>query len=199
LTEGGPVVSYSIVEGSGGSGAGWDPLLGVDGGNNLDTDPLFIDAPGGNLRLTQASPAVDAGDNTAPHLADTDLDGGPRILHGIVDVGAYEEDTGTAIGDHHHGPALLAEPAIRSVSPNPFNPALAVEIELNRQRRLRIEIYSVRGQLVRVVENGVRPQGLHRFVWDGTDDAGHRVASGVYLLRFVSEGWDAHRKVVLLK
>ena len=53
-----PVISYSLIEGSGGSGAGWDPLLGTDGGNNLDADPLFVDQLGGNLRLGSGSPAI---------------------------------------------------------------------------------------------------------------------------------------------
>ncbi len=72
--------------------------------NVIDSDPLFVNAPGGNLRLSIASPAVDAGDNTVVPAdafdldgdGDTaeplpyDLDGGPRISNGVVDMGAYE-------------------------------------------------------------------------------------------------------------
>ncbi len=42
------VISYSLIEGCGGSGGGWDPSLGTDGGNNIDADPLFIDQAGGD-------------------------------------------------------------------------------------------------------------------------------------------------------
>jgi flagellar hook assembly protein FlgD len=83
--------------------------------------------------------------------------------------------------------------------PNPFNPVLAVEIELDRSRHLRVDVFTVAGQHVRRLVSGVRPRGVHRFEWDGTDDAGHGVASGVYLLRFVSDGWRTQRKAVLLK
>jgi hypothetical protein len=83
------VVSYSLVQGSGGSGA-WDPGLGTDGGHNLDADPLFYGGPAGDLRLLVGSPAIDAGNSSVPDLPATDLAGNPRIQNGIVDMGAYE-------------------------------------------------------------------------------------------------------------
>ncbi len=75
-----PVVSNSIIAG------------GYPGVGNLDADPLFIDSSNGNLRLSQCSPAVNAGDNTAvPSGITTDLDGNARFYdNGIVDMGAYE-------------------------------------------------------------------------------------------------------------
>jgi predicted outer membrane repeat protein len=85
-------VSYSIVEG-GWTGAGSD---------NLSDDPLFVDAAADNLRLQAGSPAIDAGNNSAPGLPATDLDGRPRIVDGnkdgaaVVDMGAYELSDTTA-------------------------------------------------------------------------------------------------------
>ncbi len=57
-----PYIKYSIVEGSGGSGAGWDSSLGVDGTNNLDADPLWADPDGRNFQLLTGSPALTTGD-----------------------------------------------------------------------------------------------------------------------------------------
>ncbi|MFN8473726.1 MAG: choice-of-anchor Q domain-containing protein [Anaerolineae bacterium] len=96
---GGATISNSIVQGSGGSGAGWNSNFGTDGGGNLDADPKFVTpitarAPTttGNLRLQSGSPAFNKGNNavTNPSLPATDLDGNPRIMFGIVDMGAYE-------------------------------------------------------------------------------------------------------------
>lgn len=79
-----PVIAYSDVQASGGSGAGWDANLGTDGGGNVDSDPLFVNADGldgsagtadDNLRLRLASPAIDAADNNAVPADDLDLDG----------------------------------------------------------------------------------------------------------------------------
>ena len=77
----------SLVQESGGSAA-WNPALGTDGGGNIDTDPLFAST---DLRLSVVSPAVDKGENT--WIGDElrrDYAGLPRILGGVVDMGAYE-------------------------------------------------------------------------------------------------------------
>jgi predicted outer membrane repeat protein len=100
-------LSYSLVEDSGGSGS-WalDPTSYVNGGGNIDTDPMFVTpinpstAPTitGNLRLKTGSPAIDKGDNIYVAGVLTDLDGEARKKDGngdgsaIVDMGAYEAD-----------------------------------------------------------------------------------------------------------
>ncbi len=81
-----PTFKSCDIAGSGGSSAGWDTLLGVDGGGNIDLDPQFADV---DLRLAAGSPCLDAGDNSVVTAA-TDLDGNARIANGTVDMGAYE-------------------------------------------------------------------------------------------------------------
>lgn len=94
-----PVFSASIVQGSGGSAA-WNPTFGdagynyntsyaIDGGGNLDANPLFVSSS--DLHLGSGSPAINTGDNSfLPVGVTTDLDGNPRIVGGTVDMGAYE-------------------------------------------------------------------------------------------------------------
>jgi len=85
-----PQISFSIIEGSNGS-SNWGTSLGTDLGNNLDMDPLFIDAANGDLRVQQGSPAINAGDNSAiPPTVTIDLAGNDRIFESIIDRGAYE-------------------------------------------------------------------------------------------------------------
>lgn len=97
-------ISYSLIEGSGGSGGGWQVALGIDGGNNIDVSPGFTNS--GNplgpdnipatsddgLRLGLTSSAIDQGNNAASGLIGitTDYIGNARILGGDVDMGAYE-------------------------------------------------------------------------------------------------------------
>ncbi|PQJ79695.1 T9SS type A sorting domain-containing protein [Polaribacter porphyrae] len=91
------IISNSIVANYGGSGSShWttNNFL-VDGGNNLDTNPLFTDLANGDFTLQSTSPAIDTGDNTAV-TETTDLAGNTRITDGdgdltsTVDMGAYE-------------------------------------------------------------------------------------------------------------
>jgi len=98
------ILTHSLLEGSGGSGSGWPGGSYMDGGGNIDEDPLFITpvdpstAPTtvGNLRLAAVSPAVDMGANVYVENVPNDLDGNPRIVDGnkdgtpTVDMGAYE-------------------------------------------------------------------------------------------------------------
>ena len=82
-----PTISNSIVQYSGGSGAPWDTDAGIDGGGNLDTDPLFISDT--DFQLTPTSPAIDAGDPAAAS-GETDLAGNPRSSGTAPDMGAFE-------------------------------------------------------------------------------------------------------------
>ena len=62
----------------------------IDPSNLKNEDPLFVDPVNGDFHLTKESPCRDAGDNDAPELPDTDIDGELRILDGFVDIGADE-------------------------------------------------------------------------------------------------------------
>ncbi len=86
-------ISYSDIQGCIVSGV-WQSSCGTDGGGNIDADPLFVNASGGNLRLGFGSQVIDSGTNTG--CPATDLDGLPRPADGdgdstaTCDMGAYE-------------------------------------------------------------------------------------------------------------
>ena len=88
----------SLIEGCGGS-SNWTPSFGTNLGNNLDTNPRFVFAEGGDFELTRCSPAINAGDNAlyavgaVPNLSSItdDVASAPRFYNsGMVDMGAYE-------------------------------------------------------------------------------------------------------------
>jgi flagellar hook assembly protein FlgD len=88
---------------------------------------------------------------------------------------------------------------IRSIYPNPFNPAVTIVLELDRRRHVEVSVYDVQGRRVRGLFSAVRGPGRHALTWNALDDGGSRVASGVYFIETVSESWRETRKVTVLK
>lgn len=83
--------------------------------------------------------------------------------------------------------------------PNPFNPSTTVRFDLERPSRTTIRIHDVRGRLVRSLVNGPVEAGTHTAIWNGRDDRGRAVASGVYVLRLEAGEYRASRRIVLTK
>lgn len=83
--------------------------------------------------------------------------------------------------------------------PNPFNPMTKVSFGIERDGLALINIYNVQGQLVRRLVSGNMAAGMHEVTWDGRDETGVTVGSGVYFARLTSGGQVAERKMVLLK
>jgi len=97
---------------------------------------------------------------------------------------------------------MLATMPVTSLSsnyPNPFNPITTVVFDMAREGYVYIEVYNSKGQRVRVLVDGVHGVGRHSVVWDGHDDLGRVVSSGVYFYRMVSGEYTATRKMLLMK
>jgi hypothetical protein len=83
--------------------------------------------------------------------------------------------------------------------PNPFSPETTIACELPQGGRAQVQIYSVNGRLVRTLLEGERPAGRHVLVWDGLDDSGEAVSSGVYFYALSAPGVEENRKMLLLR
>jgi hypothetical protein len=83
--------------------------------------------------------------------------------------------------------------------PNPFNPQTTIVFELADPEPVRLQVFDLRGQLVRTLVDQVLTNGCHEVPWLGRDDTGQRVASGNYLLRMQTGRHQAMSRVSLLK
>ena len=86
-----------------------------------------------------------------------------------------------------------------SASPNPFNPKTTLRFELPVAGPAELSIYDLSGRRVATLLGEHREAGEHIVEWNGRDDAGSRLASGVYLARATVPGYSAVEKVVMLK
>jgi hypothetical protein len=83
--------------------------------------------------------------------------------------------------------------------PNPFNPTTAIDYEVPRAGHVQLVIYDAAGRAVRTLVDATRSSGPHRVSWDGRDDGGIAVSSGVYFYRLQSTGRVLSRRMVLLR
>ena len=95
-------------------------------------------------------------------------------------------------------PALDA-PALSQNYPNPFNPETTLSFSLPAGGETHLAVYNLKGQKVKSLVSRILPAGDHSVVWNGRDDQGQPVASGIYYCRLVSAGQTVMRKMVLAK
>jgi len=88
---------------------------------------------------------------------------------------------------------------LASVHPNPFNPAATVAFELASPQDVRLEIFDLRGRLVRILADESLPAGRHERVWRGFDSSGKSVASGVYVVRLIAGETLEMKRMSLIK
>jgi len=97
----------------------------------------------------------------------------------------------------------ITVPSLRSVLkqnyPNPFNPSTTISFDIVSAGAVNVSVYNVRGQRVRVLVDKYMPVGEHNVAWDGLDEHGSAVGSGVYLYRMSAGGYSSVKKMVLMK
>jgi hypothetical protein len=87
-----------------------------------------------------------------------------------------------------------------SAHPNPFNPNTTLAFSLRESATLSLCILDAQGRLVRsLLAEAQRPAGLQSLTWDGRDDAGRALPSGLYFAQLVAGGERASRKLLMLK
>ena len=105
---------------------------------------------------------------------------------------------GAALAGKIPGAAPL-QPWLAPGYPNPFNAATAIRFQTVQPGRVRLEICDLLGQRVRVLAEQELPAGLHLLQWDGRNEGGQPVASGVYFCRLHTGGLLLGQRLLLLK
>jgi hypothetical protein len=89
--------------------------------------------------------------------------------------------------------------AIYQNYPNPFNPETVIEYQLPRPSEVEISIFNLQGQKVATLVRKHQTAGSHKIIWDGTDESGRRVASGVYLYQLKAGKSVQVKKMLVLR
>jgi aminopeptidase N len=83
--------------------------------------------------------------------------------------------------------------------PNPFNPQTAIRFGLGEPSHVLLQVFDVKGALVKTLVSGVRPAGRYSINWDGTNERGGPLPSGIYFCRLTTASIDTSRKMILLR
>ncbi|KQC10330.1 MAG: hypothetical protein APR54_12110 [Candidatus Cloacimonas sp. SDB] len=155
-----------------------------------EADPLYF-------QLSEDSPCINSGtpDTTGLNLPEYDLLGNTRIFQDQIDMGAYEWQ-GTSNNENTISTNILS----LTNYPNPFNPSTTLKFDMRKAGYVNLEIYNIKGQKVRTLINQQQEAGYHTKVWQGNDDAGNPVGSGIYFYRLIVDGTAyPMRKCLLIK
>ncbi len=114
------------------------------------------------------------------------------------------EDINSSGQTNQHGPVMAEVPLPDSFElsqnyPNPFNPTTTIRYQVPKTSHVRLEIFNTNGQLIRTLMDGEVGAGFHTIVWDGRNENGLPVVSGIYYYRMISDGFAMTRKMALLK
>jgi hypothetical protein len=106
---------------------------------------------------------------------------------------------GTVAVDYPDGSGMPVEYDLAQNYPNPFNPSTEIRFSIGNQELVKLEVYDILGRLVTTLANQEYAPGTHRVIWDGTDDSGLKVTSGIYLYKLQSGSFTMTKKMILLK
>jgi hypothetical protein len=170
----------------------WEPtglfLPDVDG--NIEANPSFVDLEGGNLRITENSPAVDAGMTLAE--VTTDILGVERPQGNAYDIGAYEYTDIVSVDDFVQSIPLQYE--LYQNYPNPFNPSTVIRYSIPNISFVNLTVYDVLGKEITVLVNGEKQPGYHEVTFDATS-----LPSGIYFYRLNTGSSVITKRLMLVK
>jgi hypothetical protein len=173
-------------------------FFGTDVKNNLAIrDAGFVDPDNGNFSLKSTSKAIDYG-LVIPGITDGFVGNAP-------DAGAYEYGGDIWKPGSNLSPRPEPAPvegsetsavnetrphsfALEQNYPNPFNPSTQIRYQIPESAKVQIAVYDLLGQRVRLIVNDHFAQGSYEVVWNGLDEKGGQVSSGIYLYRMTAQG-----------
>jgi len=118
----------------------------------------------------------------------------------LGDWQVFVSEVVTGVDDDEASLPAITISRLVSAAPNPFNPMTEIAFEVAQPGRCELTVHDVRGRLVRSLVAAERPAGRHEERWDGLDDAGQHVPSGIYMARLrTARGEVDLLKLTLLK
>lgn len=176
--------------------------------NSYTYQKVFQDSvPGGDPRVYSVSfpgddPCLQQGGN-ASH--DMNGNGEPEFVIAYEDGDSLQnwivmvEGNGLTGIKVNPGQQVLDSYTLNQNFPNPFNPSTTISYQLTKTDKISIKVYDMLGKEVKTLVNGVVTAGTHTAVWDGTNNSGAQVASGIYIYTLQSGKYKLNKRMTLMR
>jgi hypothetical protein len=137
-------------------------------------------------------------------FTDSDVQVGTRYYYWLsaFDIAGNESKFSKAsftVGVAERGGSVPTEYALEQNYPNPFNPETMIKYQLSGASHVRLRIFTALGQEIRTLVDGLQPAQYYSILWDGRDNAGNPLPSGVYFYRLETEKFTAVKKMVMMR
>ena len=120
-------------------------------------------------------------------------------LEAIVRIDFIPDTTTVGIDGPRDRPISIDPSHLFQNQPNPFSPETQITFDLPLAGRAELKIFDVSGRLIRTLVDEKLPAGPHSVRWDGRDETGRAVTSGVYFYSLTASGVDESRRMILVK
>jgi FlgD Ig-like domain/Protein of unknown function (DUF1565) len=163
---------------------------------NINENPLFDETSEWDYSLLPDSPCTDSGTEIITgnyQFPLSDLAGNQRVWGACIDMGCLEYQLdGTDID-------IITSNSRLFNYPNPFNPVTTIKYTIQNPAMVELNIYNIKGQLVKNLVNEHKKQGKYQIIWDGKDKQGSVCASGIYFSQMKAGKEVITDRMILLK
>ena len=144
---------------------------------------------------------IDVGRNAAPAFADVDGDGDYDLVVGNEKGFLYffRNESTVSVKEEKTQSRIVNNFALGQNYPNPFNSSTSICYHLANKCHIALEILNLNGQLVKRLAKGEKSAGNHSIRWDGKDERGREMASGIYLCRLKAKDFCCTKKLLLIR
>ncbi len=171
--------------------------------SRTESDSRILDRAFLGFQITRNGPVIEEGWMDTTYI-DENLNPGQYFytIIGIFTNGDTNMLETMAVVPVDVGDEVTVEPVVTELLgnyPNPFNPDTTIRYSLKNDTRVRIEIFNIRGQMVRTLTDSYQTAGHYSVVWDGRDDNGNDAGTGIFFYRMKSGKYTSTRKMIMMK
>jgi len=187
-------IAYTI----GGDGYGEEPHL-VDGEIMLEYPLRWI-----NLNMSSGTISPNQSQEIIVNFDTSDIEEAAHTCNIVITSDSWDGKTIPVtlypITDNNDPDQIPVSNLLSQNYPNPFNPKTRIPFSISQSaENVTLRVYNMKGQIIRTLINQPSGPGNYQIVWDGKDDNGNEVASGIYFSNLSVDGEKQTRKMVMIK